>query len=200
MIISKYALILSILLPFSVLNAIAQKGERKYLLDESKSSVNWSSTRGDENYSGKFKIKEGYVSFNDDELTQAVVFVNAQSLECKNCGDQESSKKMLEYARSAEFLNVQVMDFAVFKMYKSEKIENEDDYNYRIEGQLTIIAYAQTVSLPVVIEEKKGKISIEGKLSINRSLWHLENPSDGNPELYLDQTIDLYITLVGEKS
>jgi polyisoprenoid-binding protein YceI len=176
----------------------AQKGERKYVFTPEKSSITWTGDRGDDEFSGKLKVKEGYITFNDEEMSQAVIFADVQSIDCKSCGDAEKARDILEYIQSKEFLNVETMDFAVFKMYKSSKVGDGKDRTYRIEGDLTIIGYSNTISIPVVVVEKKKKVYIEGKLSMNRSLWNLNNPKDSEIKEHIEQTIDLYFKLEGE--
>jgi polyisoprenoid-binding protein YceI len=176
---------------------MAQNDLRNYELDEAKSIVTWSAKLENEKFSGQFKIKNGYLNFAEKELSEGVVFVNTQSITCKECRDSETARKILEFITSDDFLKSQKMDFAVFKMYKSDILENSKDGNYRIEGALTIIGYSNTISLPVTILEKKGRVYLDGKLTINRALWELNNPKGSNPEQHIGQTIELYIHLEG---
>lgn len=90
------------------------------------------------------------------------------------------------------------MDFATFKLYKASKMEDSKNGNYRIEGNLTIIAYSNVISLPVTILEKKDKIYLEGKMSINRSLWKLNDPKNSEESEHIGQTIDLFLNFEGE--
>ena len=176
-----------------------QRGDKSYKLSTEKSSLTWVARNPDQKFSGTFKIKEGNVVLGEKELKEAVLFVDAQSFSCSDCGNRETAEKLTEFVKSKEFLNSSAMDFAVFKMYKSESMENSKDGNYRMEGALTIIGYTNNISLPVMILEKKDKIYVEGKITLNRSLWHLNNPKDYDPKTLIDQTIELYINLEGEK-
>ncbi len=196
--ICKVAGLLALLFFLKPLTTNAQEGERNYELSTEKSKITWKGQRGDEPFSGKLKIREGYIQLKDDDLTQTVVFADMGSIDCKSCGDQETSEDIMIYARSKRFLNVDVMSFATFKMFKSEKYKGEDDYDYQIEGQLTIIGYSQTITIPVSVKEKKGKIYAQGDFTLNRALWNLNNPTIENPELYMDQTIMLNIYLEGD--
>ena len=190
---------ISIFLLFLPLIHFAQKGEISYELSKEKSSLTWSARNQQQKFSGKMKIKEGKIVMKDKELSQAVLFVNAQSFICSDCGDPETAKKLSEFVKSSDFLNSEAMDFAVFKMYKSESIDNSKDGNYRIEGALTIKGYSNNISLPVMLLEKKDKIYIEGSVTLNRSLWHLDNPKDYDPNAVIDQTVELFFNLEGEK-
>lgn len=174
-----------------------QKGERNYEFSVEKSVITWLARKGELKYSGSMKIKNGYIIFNNDELQQAVLFANARSIDCKECGSQEDAEKIMEFVKSANFLNTKNMDYATFKLYKSSKLENSKDGNYRIEGNLTIIGYSNTVSMPVMILEKKDKIYLEGKISLNRTLWNLNDPEDTEKE-HIGHTIELYLNLEGE--
>lgn len=190
--------LISVYLIFNSQFIQAQKGKRNYEFTPEKSTITWVGNKGEEKYSGKLKLKSGYLSLNNEELTQVVVFADVQSIDCKTCGDAESAKKLLEFMRSAEFLNVQTMDFAVFKMYKSSKIENTEDGSYRVQGVLTIIGYSNEISIPVTIIEKKKKVYVEGRLSMNRALWNLNNPTDSEVTEHIDLTIELFLKLEGE--
>lgn len=175
----------------------AQKGERNYDFSVEKSIITWVAKKGDDKYTGSMKIKNGYIIFNDGELQQAVLFANVQSIDCKECGSQEDAQKIMEFVKSANFLNTKNMDYATFKLFKSSKLENSKDGNYRIEGNLTIIGYSNTVSMPVMILEKKDKVYLEGKISLNRTLWKLNDPDNSEME-HIGHTIELYLNLEGE--
>jgi polyisoprenoid-binding protein YceI len=184
---------------FSMGSSVAQDKERTYEFDLDKSTITWVGRKADQKFSGSMKLQSGYITFNDAELTQAVIFADVQSINCKDCGNQENASDILEYVKSKDFLNVSNMDFATFKLYKASKIEDSKDGNYRIEGNLTIIAYSNVISMPVTILEKKDKIFLEGKLSMNRSLWKLNDPKNSDPSTHIGQTIDLYLNFEGEK-
>jgi len=196
--ISLTASLITALLFFFSFQIKAQKGERKYEFTPEKSTITWTGTKGEDKYSGKLNIKEGYIVLNGEKLSQAVLFADVTTIDCKSCGDAETAREILEFIRSKDFLNVQNMDFAVFKMYKASKVAESKDNEYRMEGNLTIIGYSNTISIPVIIVEKKDKIYVEGKLSMNRALWNLNNPKDSERTVQIDQTIELYFNLEGE--
>ena len=175
----------------------AQKGERNYKFSVEKSLITWIAKKGEVKYSGSMKIKDGYIIFNNDDLQQAVLFANVQSIDCKECGSQEDAAKIMEFVRSSNFLNTKNMDYASFKLFKASKLENSKDGNYRIEGNLTIIGYSNTVGMAVMISEKKDKIYLEGKISLNRTLWKLNDPENSEIE-HIGHTVELFLNLEGE--
>lgn len=179
--------------------AYSQEENRRYELLPEKSKFTWVGHKEEKSFSGTFSLKSGYIEFEDEELTQAVVFADMSTIKCDDCGEQEEARKLMEFVKSNAFLNVDNMDFSVFKMYKSAKMPDSKDGNYRLEGALTIIGYTNNISLPVMVLEKKEKVYVEGKITMNRSLWKLNNPAEGKPEDYIGQTIELYVNLEGEK-
>ena len=176
----------------------AQSDDRQYELIPEKSVITWVAKNEATKFTGTIKIKNGYLNFNQEMLSEAVVFANCKSITCTDCGKTETAKKLTDFIRSSEFLNVDNMDYAVFKMNKATVIENSKDGNFRLDGELTIIGYSNVISINVTISEKKDHVYVEGKLSLNRALWHLNNPSDEDQKSAIEQTIDLYLNLEGE--
>lgn len=178
-------------------SAHPQDAERNFELAADRSSVTWKAAKGKESYEGKIRLKSGYVTMKDNQLSQLVVFADCQSITCQKCGDAENASKIMEFVKSPAFLNVQNMDFAVFKMYKSEATGKEGDGKFNVEGNLTIIGYSNTISLPVTIAEKKGKLYGEAVFKFNRTLWNL-NDNVADRKEAIDPVISLYIHLEGD--
>ena len=175
-----------------------QEGEKNYILDSGKSKIIWKAKKGANVFSGQLKIREGFLLMNQDQIEQAVIYANTQSIDCRSCGDREKAEDILTYVQSEEFLNIKKIDFAVFKLFRAEKSTGAQSGNYTVEGSLTIIGYTNNISLPVNVSVKKDRVFINGSVSLNRDLWNLKNPVEGKAQDYMDQTIELIINLEGQ--
>lgn len=192
----------SILISFLVTIPILASGQdkiKKYELNLSKSYLKWVASDGEENeYTGTFDLKSGYVMLADEALDQLVVFVNMQSFECRKCESNEAAQKITQYVKSEPFFNSRNMDFATFKMYESSPLENDKNGNFRIKGQLTIKGYTHDVELPVMITTEKDKLTGDGGFTMNRRLWKLDNPTDNEKVYSMSYTVKLLVHLEGE--
>ncbi|HAW51906.1 MAG TPA: hypothetical protein DCX54_06185 [Flavobacteriales bacterium] len=178
---------------------MAQKSETKYNLSSSESSIKWMCKDANSEFSGSIKLKSGHITMKDDELLSAVIYVDAKSINCSKCGSEKQARELTDYMKSTLFLNTENMDYAVFKMYESKKLENSNSGNHMVKGNMTIIAFSNEMSFPVFVEVKKGKLAIEGSLSMNRDLWNLKNPVKEDGVSYsMDSKVLLNFTLRSE--
>ena len=171
---------------------LAQKEEQRFEFSTEKSYVKWIAQEGeDKQYVGSFKLKSGYVVMKGEKMEMMTVFVDARSLQCDKCGSDAESKKLVEFMKSEKFLNTGIMDFASFKMYENQKLENNQ---YRLKGLLSMIAYSNEISFPAEVAIKKDKLTAQAEFTINRDLWNLKNPNDGR-ESHPGSTITLQVYL-----
>ncbi|MEQ8323903.1 MAG: YceI family protein [Vicingaceae bacterium] len=173
----------------------AQKGEGRYELSPHKSKVSWTVMQGDDELTGHFKLKSGYVELIGQDLKSLVVFVDIQSLVCTKCGSQENTKKLISFLKSSEFFNSRSMDYAVFKMYDSE-LKGEGEY--LVKGGLSITGYTQNISATATILTRTNTIAGEAMFSINRDLWNLKNPPDDDNIYNVSSEVKLRVNLEGE--
>lgn len=176
----------------------AQNDERYYELNPEKCKIIWTAKEEKTKFTGSLDIKSGYIKFIKDKLTEAVVYADAKSIQCTDCVDGETAAKIMEFVRSAKFLNVENMDYAVFKLGQAFPMKGENGNEFQVNGELTIIGYSNKIAMPVSIVEDEKNIRLEAKVGINRALWNLKNPTDGERKTYIDQTIGLQINLEGK--
>ena len=179
--------------------AVAQDTEVKYELSRSESMIKWMTKDADSEYSGSLKLKSGSIIMKGEEVTYAVIFIDTKSIECSKCGGEIKGQELIEFIKSPKFLNADNMDYAVFKLYEAKPLEKSKEGSHMLKGNLTIIAHSNEVSFPVFIKVKKGKLIVEGYISLNRDLWTLKNPVEMDGYAYsMESKIVLSFTLVGE--
>ncbi len=138
---------------------------------------------------GKIMLQSAEVAVNGDNIENATVVVDMNSLSVLNFeDDQEQTDKLTGHLLSADFFNTEVNPTAKFELAGIEAA-SEGDFNSVVTGNLTILDSTKSISFNanVNVEENEVIISSE-KFAIDRTMWGMNynvEGSEGVPTDYL---------------
>jgi polyisoprenoid-binding protein YceI len=151
---------------------VAQNGERYEIAKTSE--VQWEAEKVTGQHNGLISVKRGYITLNaDSSLEHATVFINMQSIRCLDLEDDALNSKLVNHLKSDDFFSSKRFPEAVFKVYKVTPMDHET-YTHTIEGSLTIKGYTNKLAFPVTIEQKNGKVLVNGKTDVDRTLYDIK--------------------------
>lgn len=124
--------------------------------------------------SGSFKIMEGQIDFDENDLKSAN-FDFKIDIRSINTGNGMMTKK----AQTAEWFDTAKYPFAKFK---STKVEKKDGATYNIYGNLTIKGITKLVTVPATLTKSSGKVTFKGTFYVNRIDFKVGKKSQSVPD------------------
>lgn len=172
--------------------------EVKKEIDTETSTVTWLGKKklvGDK-HTGKIKIKEGTVIFDDKGQPQtAELVIDMATITNEDLTDKKMNAKLVGHLSNADFFDVKKYPTATLtvKSFAKDIVDKKDPkknaYTYKATGDLKIKEKVQPVAfnvevLPVVVADKKPASAVapmykaKGQLVIDRALWEIKYGSD----------------------
>ena len=150
-------------------------------LDSEKSSAKWtgSKTLVKDYYDvGTIDIKSGTAIFAKGVLTGGSVVFDMNSIATTSTGkgsDADATSSQAKHMKSDDFFDAAKYPEAKFVITSAAK---ESGNAYLLNGDLTIKDKTNPVSFPAEVTESNGIATIEGSVTLDRTLWDIKYGSD----------------------
>ncbi|WP_221392671.1 YceI family protein [Dyadobacter sp. NIV53] len=202
--------IIYIVLILSIWNCRPDKSFHNYILDESRSVVEWTGylRNGDSN-SGTIAVKSDSFLIKNGKVQAGSFSFPLSSLNNTNLTTDELKDELIQRLQSPDFFDMALdpkINFVITKAvtYPGSGQKMKDGIpgtQYLVSGNLTILEKTNPVSFPAKIVLENDSVAVEGKLKIDRTKWGMTIASDdSSPDsLYIKPEIDLHIKLFGSK-
>ncbi|HOX83507.1 MAG TPA: YceI family protein [Chryseolinea sp.] len=142
----------------------------KYVIDKKESSVTWKCSmsfakKGGHN--GYISLSKGELTVDNGQLTSGTVEVDMNTIaDEKHASDND----LIEHLKSPDFFDVEKFPISKFAIVKVVLAEGG---NINVTGIMTIKGIMQTITIPAKVEVKGGVVTVNGKLTIDRTKWDI---------------------------
>ncbi|WP_215237958.1 YceI family protein [Dyadobacter helix] len=178
-----------------------------YTLDKGKSVITWKGylKNGDSN-TGTVAVRGDKITLEDGEIQICSFRVPLSTLVNLNLPTADLKYQLIQHLQSADFFNMLVypevrFDLTEIEKYTDRTWEHTPQANYRIAGGLTMLGKTHPVTFPARITITDEQITVDGKLTIDRTKWGMTYASDkAAPDgMYVKPGIDLHVRVRGER-
>lgn len=143
-----------------------------YLIDSEKSQINWHAAKIVGNsHDGTVKIKNGSVTLGT-ELSEGTIIIDMTTI-----ADNENNASLIKHLKSDDFFAVDTFPESKI-VIKSITPKTGELNKYEISGELTIKEKTNPVNFEVSALSVNDVITLDGSLTIDRSLWDVRFGSD----------------------
>ncbi|MCW3789178.1 YceI family protein [Plebeiibacterium sediminum] len=171
--------IVIVLLIAGSVSVFAQKKEVKSL----ESVVKWTGNKIGGSHNGEIKVKNGYLEFNNDQITSGKVVIDMNSITDLDLEDEGYNQKLVGHLKSDDFFGVEKFPTSSFEVTKASKFK---DGKASVTGTLTIKGKSEEITFDIV---KKGNEYIT-KLEVDRSKFDVRYGSGSFFDNLGDKVID----------
>lgn len=163
------------------------------------STVNWTGKKVLGLHTGTINIKDGYLSFEKDQLIDGEIVIDMTTILITDIADKSIYKEFFDHLNNDDFFAVDRFKTAILKISKAEKVNDK----YQISGDLTIKDITHPLTLLATIEIFTDFLHALGEIKIDRTLYNIKYgsgkflPNLGDKLIY-DEFV-LQFKLIGQK-
>jgi polyisoprenoid-binding protein YceI len=176
--------------------SFAQIANGNYLLDFTKSTINWKATKKTGSHEGTVKVSSGIVRVaNDGKTLAGKVKVDMNSIACTDIKDAGTNANFLNHLKSEDFFHSVKFPDANFEVTKFD--------GKKVYGKITIKGITKEVSFDANISGGNNQITIKGTLVLDRTQFDIKYGSssffDNLGDKAIDNNFTLTLNLIGNK-
>lgn len=157
---------------------------------DSSSAITWAGTKPDATHSGTFKISNGTVSVENNQLTAGSFTIDIASLVNLDL-EGEWKGKLEGHLKSPDFFDVEKFPTASFAITKVEPYDSTKGTSlltgatHLISGNLTLKDSTKNISFPANISITETALTAKADFNIDRTLWGMNYKGPNNPADWL---------------
>lgn len=159
----------------------------KYKVDAAASTVTWVGTKLAGKHNGTFKVKEGSLSVEGDQLKSGSFVIDVNSLTALDLQAGKGKEDLEGHLKSPDFFDTAKFPDASFeitgvKPFVADPASKEPALagaTHTIDGNLTLKGVSKGISFPAVIAiDPSGKLTAQSNFNINRKDWGMAYGAD----------------------
>lgn len=175
-----------------------------FLVDSS-SAITWAGTKPDATHSGTFKIANGTVSVENNQLTAGSFTIDITSLVNHDL-EGEWKDKLEGHLKSPDFFDAEKFPTASFTITKVEPFDSTAGSSllagatHLISGNLTLKDSTKNISFPASINITETAITAKADFNIDRTLWGMNYKGPNNPaDWFIRKEVNLKFDVTAKK-
>lgn len=172
-----------------ILMAITSSSPSKsntYEIDTNASICTWNGYKVTGQHTGTVKVKKGTIIMTDGFFTGGKIEIDMNSIKCIDL-DNEYASKLEGHLKSADFFGAEKYPIVKFELTRS--IAQDSKGNYKIIGNVTIKETTREVKCFASAIQNNAIISVNGKLTLDRSEFNVKYGSGSFFDGLGDKTI-----------
>ncbi|WP_116108605.1 YceI family protein [Lewinella sp. IMCC34191] len=175
-----------------------------FTVDTSASEVMWEGTKKiGGGHEGAIPIQSGTLKTNGDELVGGQFTLDITRLENRDL-DGEGKGKLEGHLKSGDFFDVENHPTAMFEITGVSPVDDMDEYNHEITGNLTLKGTSRSITIPAKISMEGDRITATTPdFVIDRTEWGMEYGSGSIAGIAQDNIINdevgLNLSLIAKK-
>jgi len=147
--------------------AEASKESVTYIVDASKSQVQWTGSKLAYSHTGLIDIKSGELSVEGEKITAGSFMIDMKTVRETGDVDPEKAMQLAGHLMSPDFFDAEAFPTSAFTITGVE----EADGKYTISGNLTIKGIEKNISFPAKVGADGKKLLADAEFIINRNDW-----------------------------
>ena len=177
----------------------------KYTVNTNESTLEWIGTKPTGQHHGTLKIKEGYLTVDDNNIKGGKFIIDVKSL-TPDDQDEEGNKKLQAHLLSADFFDSEKYPDAIFEITGvGQATGNTDnrimkDATHEITGNLQLKDVTKSISFPAKITIAGDHVEADANFNIDRTQWGMNYRSDKSlGDKMIGSDVNLKLHLVADK-
>lgn len=161
------------------------------------SSLNWIGKKVTGAHNGTIDIKSGTLQLNDGKLSDGNFVIDTTSIKILDIADPATNAQFAGHLFSDDFFSSEAFPESTFKI---TRIDEENDGNQLINGNLTIKGITHPVNFPVKLKIDENQLTASGKMIIDRTKYDMKFRSGnfftnlGDTLIYNEFELDIQLT------
>lgn len=154
--------------PAEEVKQIAQAAER-YVADAEGSLITWKGFKPTESHNGTIKVSEGYVAFEDGNLSGGNFVIDMNTIANLDIENEEYKGKLEAHLKNEDFFDVANHPFGVFAI---TAVEAGEDGKATVKGNLTVKGIKKNIEFPATVTVNGDEVSLVSEpFTIDRTEW-----------------------------
>ena len=148
-------------------------------------------------HDGTIKLKSGNLLFKDNEIAGGNFVMDMTSMDAEDLNNNKKLKKMFEnHLKSDDFFDSVKFPESTFQIKSLKKLKN-NDYNYQINGILTIKGISKNLSFPAKISQANNQTTLKSAtFTFNRKNFGLQY--NIFEDMLISNDVEMNITLIAK--
>lgn len=178
------------------------------VIDTAKSSVAFTGWGVGKNHPGKFKLKHGEFTVEENQITSGKFTVDIQSMHMDQQGEMFQGK-LRTHLLSADFFEADKYPEAYFEITsvspysaKGNDTSVVSGANTMIAGNFTLKGTTKNVSFPANVTIGEDKVTAKADFQIDRTQWNMNYGADKEAakDKFISPDVNIRLDIVGYKS
>lgn len=143
----------------------------EYVVEKSKSTVNWNGKKVTGEHYGTVDLKSGKIEFNDNEIISGIIELQMNTIVNQDIENESSNAKLVAHLKSDDFFSVENHPVSIFVL-KNAKHKSGNDYSFT--GDLTIKGITHPVTFDAEIDVTDSQLKAKGEIEVDRTLYDIK--------------------------
>lgn len=158
---------------------VSEANEEKESVGEvwsiSEGTVNWVGSAPGKQHNGIVEIVDGGITVNNGTISGGDFAIDMNTIVVQDLAEDEGKAKLEGHLRSGDFFQIENHPYVKFSVTNVELIDDREDANYLITGNLTIKEITKGISFPAMINVTDGEVNAKSsKFTIDRTEWDIK--------------------------
>lgn len=177
-------------------------GDGTYILDASKSNIEWLGKKFTGEHSGDLSLKSGQIVLGSHGIASAKFVIDMTTIDCTDM-EGEHAEDLESHLKDDDFFSSVKFPTATIEMISATSLTEEaNGNNFDIKANLTIKGITHEISFPAKLNILDHKVEFMAKVVFDRTKWGIKYKSKtiftdlGDKFIYDD--IDLKVKLIAD--
>ena len=145
-----------------------------FLVDATKSKLDWTGKGVGKEHSGTANIQSGNLQVDTKQIKSGFFYIDMKSIKNNDIKDDGFNKQLVDHLKGEEFFHSNKFTTSNFKITKATRLDvPEGQINYNIVGDLTIKGVTKSIEFPALVTFAKKKVTAKANFSIDRTKWNI---------------------------
>jgi len=165
-----------------------------YMVDTKGSTLYWEAYKLVGGHTGGISLKSGELIVQNGQPQSGSFVIDMDSITDTDLENESMRTGLINHLKSDDFFSTATYPMARFDITRIQPYEGEGDYNYQIDGDLSIRDVTDTITLYAKIEGFEGKLLARGRAEVDRTKYNITIRSGSFFEDLGDQLIkDVFV-------
>ena len=160
-----------------------------YRVDPEASTLYWEAFKAVGGHMGGISLKQGELVVQNEIPTQGSFVIDMASITNTDLENKAFRKNLVNNLKSDDFFSVADYPTAIFDITRVLPYKGEGDYNFEIEGDLSLRGVTQPVTILTKIQINEKKLTAFARTEIDRTQFNIITRSDSFFEKLEEQLI-----------
>ncbi len=148
-----------------------------YQVDLDASQLYWEAFKTVGGHMGGISLKRGELVVEDGEPKHGSFVIDMKSITCSDIDDPSAQKKIVNHLMADDYFAVADYPEALFDITRILPYEGEEDYNYQIEGDLSVRGVMSPVTVLANIQTGENRMTTFAKAEVDRTKFGITTRS-----------------------